>query len=249
MTGGVEHADNLPDIIILAGGKGTRIGHLLGELPKPMLEVAGKPFLEWQVLYYRQQGFRRFIISVGFRREAIINHFGDGSGWNVNITYCIEDEPLGTGGAIAVAGRDVKTDDALVINGDSIAAHDTREFHARHCEYEYPITIAAVMVDDIERYGAIDPGSANTVRRFTEKGSGHQPGLINAGLYMIEKQALLSMPTHPCSFETEVLPNRLADGIGLFRTNEAFIDIGTPESLAQADAFMRNFAASIEMSE
>ncbi|MEM1775262.1 MAG: nucleotidyltransferase family protein, partial [Desulfurococcaceae archaeon] len=106
---------------ILAGGLGKRLRPYTDDLPKPMIQVADRPILEWQILWLKKYGIREIVLLVGYRKEKIIEYFGSGSKLGVKITYVVEDDPLGTGGAIKNAEHVLSKDEVfLVLNGDII---------------------------------------------------------------------------------------------------------------------------------
>jgi D-glycero-alpha-D-manno-heptose 1-phosphate guanylyltransferase len=114
------------DAVILAGGKGTRLKSVVSDRPKPMAEVAGRPFLEWQLLYLRSLGIKRVILCTGYKGESVENHFDTRVEMGMEIMYSREDSPLGTGGAIRKALTLVRTDPFLVLNGDSFCPFDLK---------------------------------------------------------------------------------------------------------------------------
>ena len=133
----------IKEAIILAGGLGTRLRSEVSDVPKPMAPIAGRPFLEFVLTQLIQQGFERVILSVGYKSECIIDHFGDSWG-PISLAYCIEDSPLGTGGAMSKAFHLVKGERALVLNGDTPQMFDvpfsTKRLTPTVC-FETPITV------------------------------------------------------------------------------------------------------------
>jgi D-glycero-alpha-D-manno-heptose 1-phosphate guanylyltransferase len=228
--------------VVLAGGLGTRVQHLLPDLPKPMAPVAGRPFLEWVVRYLARQGVAQVILSSGYRAEVIAAHFDRQPVRGVHVQCVAETGPLGTAGgflhAVEAGGRDA--DAWLVLNGDSLvfASLDAvvRELDDADCAG----AIVARSVPDASRYGSIVADSDGRILGFEEKRPG--PGLINAGVYLLRGDLPARLPAgRPLSFEREVFPALTAAGslLRVHRTNAAFLDIGTAESLPQADEFIR----------
>ena len=229
--------------VVLAGGLGTRVAHLLPGVPKPMAPVSGKPFLEWVVRWLAQQGIRKVILSTGHLAGVVAAHFQAQPVPGV-LTRCLaEPQPLGTAGGFLHAARlSAETPPAwLVVNGDSLVlvslAAAARELH-RH-----PAVAGVVVgraVPDAARYGALTLGPGAELRGFAEKQPG--PGVINAGIYLLRDTLVRQLPGQwPLSFEQEVFPRLLAQGCALkvCVVEAPFLDIGTPESLRQAEAFVQ----------
>jgi D-glycero-alpha-D-manno-heptose 1-phosphate guanylyltransferase len=227
------------EAIILAGGLGTRLRGTLGDLPKPMAPVAGRPFLAWQLEALERRGVTRVILSVGHRREAIEAHFGERYR-GLAIAYAREDSPLGTGGAIAAAMKGVNGPAAFVLNGDTFIRAPLREMESRPgCA----LCVLVARVADASRFGTVVL-SGDRIGGFREKAGGG-PGLVNSGVYWITKAAMAAAPAEEAfSFEKDFLEpqvGRLA--VCAVVTDEAFIDIGVPETLADADCVIPALAA------
>ena len=230
-------------VIVLVGGRGTRIAHLRADTPKPLVAVNGRPFLDWLTLYLLRFGLRRLVYSAGYKAEQVeawIAHFKavettDG----VCLAMVREDAPLGTGGAI-FACLDACGDWFLALNGDSLALCDLQALTVL-AEYEgLDGALIGLPVPDTSRYGSLDVDPRGLLRGFHEKRPGS--GLINAGIYLLRKAAVEPLRRDgQVSIETELLPEMLAAGRRI-RVIEAskvpFIDIGTPETLAASDAFV-----------
>jgi D-glycero-alpha-D-manno-heptose 1-phosphate guanylyltransferase len=238
-------------VILLAGGLGTRLRGIHPELPKPMIPVAGRPFLEWSIRYWCQQGLRRFIVSTGHRSE-VVSRFLDGQPFpGASVAAVAESHPLGTGGAIrAAASTPACSDPFIVGNGDSLLLADIPKAIERLDEAGTDGLILGVETDDTSRFGSIEAGPGGQLARFREKCAGQ--GLINAGVYVLRRQLLDLFPfREPLSLETEVFPALLSAGaaIRVVPTSAPFLDIGTPESLAAADRFIRANIGSFGMPE
>ena len=219
--------------IVLAGGLGTRLRGVVPDLPKPLAPVAGRPFLAIVLEQLRAQGFVSAVLSVGYRHELIRAAFGDRFD-GLELGYAVEDRPLGTGGAIRMAARSCSESDVFVLNGDSYTELNFAEMQARHREANPPLTVCAVEVADVARYGRVLVENSR-ITGFSEKGSSG-PGLINAGVYLMRRDLLesLNLP-EVCSFEHEVLAIRLRELRPLVHaTRGRFIDIGVPEDYARA---------------
>jgi D-glycero-alpha-D-manno-heptose 1-phosphate guanylyltransferase len=227
------------EAIILAGGLGTRLRGTLGDLPKPMAPVAGRPFLAWQLEALERRGVTRVILSVGHRREAIEAHFGERYR-GLAIVYAREDSPLGTGGAITAAMKRVNGPAAFVLNGDTFIRAPLRDLESRPgCT----LCVLVARVVDASRFGTVVL-SGDRIGGFREKAAGG-PGLVNSGVYWITKVAIAEAGERETfSFEKDFLEphvGRLA--ICAVVTDEPFIDIGVPETLAAADSLVPAMAA------
>lgn len=228
---------NIP-VLILSGGQGTRIRHLLGDLPKPMYPVLDKPFLDFQIEYLRSFGFSDFYISSGYKSEAIETHYKS----DPNVKVIKESEPLGTGGAILYAMQAFKEDSFICMNGDSLCLIDFEAFLQTAEKYPGQITIALNEVDDTSRYGRVTIDVSQNVTAFLEKDPNQKyKGLINSGIYFLRK-SLFSQSKFPqvCSVEKDIFPEILEQGkIKGWASNAAFIDIGTPETLKEIESFVK----------
>lgn len=228
--------------VVLAGGFGTRIKHLLGDLPKPMAPVNGRPFVEWVVRYLAAQGIREVILSTGHLAEKMESHFATQPVRSVHVTCVPENTPLGTaGGFLHAAGR-ARTNPAawLVLNGDSLAVTPLNELFQSLSESRTEGAILGVPMADAARFGTISQNAGGELTGFNEKKPG--AGVINAGVYLFRDATLKKFPTKsPLSFEIDVFPGLIRGGARLMTvvSNGAFLDIGTPESLPEAEAFIR----------
>lgn len=228
--------------VVLAGGFGTRIKHLLGELPKPMAPVNGRPFVEWVVRYLAAQGIRNVIFSTGHLAETVEQHFAPQPVKNVRAACVPETTPLGTAGGFLHAAGSAKEKPAawLVLNGDSLVVAPLADLFSALDEPENEGAILGVPMADASRFGTLSQNAGGDLTGFNEKKPG--AGNINAGVYLFRSSALKKFPAKtPLSFETDVFPALICGGARLKIVLSAapFIDIGTPESLPQAEDFIR----------
>ena len=229
--------------VTLAGGFGTRLRQVLPDVPKPMAPVAGRPFLEWVLRYLAKQGIGKTILSTGYLAEIIEDHFASQPVAGVTARCIKEEKPLGTGGgflqsALATGERPLAW---LVLNGDSLALAELRPaFH----ELSAPGVVAVLVgcqMKDASRYGTLLVSPEGRLQGFEEKKPGS--GVINAGVYLFKHELLDKFPKGlPLSLEKEVFPNWIRDGLQLkvVQVEAPFLDIGTPESLTQAEEFIRS---------
>jgi D-glycero-alpha-D-manno-heptose 1-phosphate guanylyltransferase len=214
--------------IILAGGLGTRLGDLLGGLPKPMAPVNGKPFLEILIIMLKRWSIGEIILSVGHRSEVIEGYFGTGKDCGIKITYSREREPLGTGGAIAAAMKMHEDDRYLVMNGDSYFDLDFDSLRNFHELKAARATLALTWMKDAGRYGRVDVNERDEITGFREKQDAGE-GCINGGVYILANSVSSIIPPGQVSFEREVLPELIGKGLYGSARNGFFMDIGIAE--------------------
>lgn len=219
--------------ILLAGGLGTRLRAEVPDLPKPMAPVAGRPFLAQVLDALVDAGFEAAVLAVGYRHEAIRDHFGSRYR-GLALRYSVEASPLGTGGALRLALDQVGADPVFVLNGDTWLELDYRAMFGAHRAAGVRLTVAACEVADVSRYGSLEVVNGR-IQGFREKGASG-PGLINAGSYLVSSDLIRSIPPgRPHSFEQELLVPRVDELRPLaFVTHGRFIDIGVPEDYARA---------------
>ncbi len=226
------------EAVILAGGKGTRLKRIVKDRPKPMAVVAGRPFLERLVHLLYSQGFHRIIFSSGFMAEVIEAHFGDGSSWQMEFEYSVDPFPLGTAGAVRHALSNLYSERFIVLNGDSYCPVDTQRLEKVHSAAAARATLWLVRADDCSRFGSVDLSPDGTVRAFHEKAEVRCPGVINAGIYMLERDAVATIPEGvEVSLEKELFPSLIGHGLYGVIGEQPFLDIGTPEAYASAERF------------
>ncbi len=228
------------EAIILAGGFGTRLRGVLPDLPKPMAPIHGRPFLSILLDKLTAAGFTVAILAVGYRHEAIKEYFGNSYG-TLRLDYSVEEEPLGTGGAIRLALEQTASPHVFVVNGDTYLELDYRGMLAAHLKAKTSLTVAVRTVPDSSRYGVLDIKHGH-IQGFTEKGR-VGPGVINGGVYLLSRNLFdcYTLPT-VFSFETDLLMNHVHElRPHAFRAKGAFIDIGVPEDYARAQNLLAPF--------
>jgi NDP-sugar pyrophosphorylase family protein len=227
---------------ILCGGLGTRLLSVVSDLPKCMASVDGKPFLEYLIRWLRKYRVERIVLCVGYRRELIEETFRDGGALGVQVTYAIEEELLGTGGALKNAVR--RPDGTcLVMNGDSFVNIDLERMMDQHEQAQSAATIALSRVMTNGDYGTVRFDRDFRITSFVEKAQGGAgPGWVNAGVYLFEPEVFEQIPAHQkVSLEYEVFPRLIETGTRVhgYLTEERLMDIGTPERYHLAQAFFR----------
>jgi NDP-sugar pyrophosphorylase family protein len=231
---------NEVSVLILVGGKGTRIAHLAPNVPKPLILVNGKPFLYWIIKNLSKQGFKSFVLSAGHLADQIQQFSIDDELSDLCIEVIVEAFPLGTGGALYNA-IDVCSDWFLVVNGDSLTVANLNPLLRVSENPDITAAILAVEIDDASRYGTLQVTSQGAVMGFKEKCPGK--GLINAGIYLISKKQIKNLEFNQvCSIETDIMPKLIFDSHKIQAVsykNADFIDIGTPNSLELANDFIQ----------
>ncbi|WEK34585.1 MAG: nucleotidyltransferase family protein [Candidatus Pseudobacter hemicellulosilyticus] len=231
------------ECIILAGGLGTRLRSAVPELPKCLAPVAGKPFLHWVLCYLRQQGIERFVFSLGYRHELIVDYLE--AEWPaLDAHYSIEQEPLGTGGAILLASRQAVEGTVLIVNGDTLFKVDLAGLAAVHTAQQAHCTLALKPMRDFDRYGVVTLDERGRISSFREK-QFYAEGLINGGVYALEVKPWLEerMP-EKFSFEKDYLETYYSRRpMAGYVQDGYFIDIGIPEDLARASTELANEAS------
>lgn len=222
---------------ILAGGLGTRLHSVVADQPKVLAKVQGRPFLAYLLDQLGAARFRDVVLCTGYLGEQVRAVFGD-SYSNLHLTYSKESTPLGTAGALRLALPLFKVALVLVMNGDSFCQADLSALWTWHYERGAAATILLTEMLDAVRYGQVRVESDGRVRSFTEKGEGGGSGWINAGIYLIGRDLLYTIPVgRAVSIEKEMFPAWIDRGLYGHQGKGRFLDIGVPESYALADNF------------
>ena len=230
--------------VVLAGGFGTRIKHLLPDVPKPMAEVAEKPFLSWVLTYLQRQGIADTLLSTGYLAKMIEEYAQKRPIPDLELKCYPETSPLGTAGGFmnAVKQSEQKPKAWLVLNGDSLIITDLAPLNQYLEDEGVEGVILGVSVPDASRFGSLVYDEQNTLLQFAEKQSG--AGVINGGVYLLRDRLVQQFPKNfPLSFEYDIFPSLLQQKICLkvHPVEAPFLDIGTPDSLAQAGSFIRQY--------
>ncbi|MBC7827190.1 MAG: nucleotidyltransferase family protein [Chitinophagaceae bacterium] len=222
------------EAIVLAGGLGTRLRSVVPDLPKCMAAVAGKPFLYYVIVYFQKQGIEKFILSLGYKHEIIEEYIAKEFG-NKNFIFSVENEPLGTGGAIRTGCNHSTEKTVLVLNGDTffkVNLDKLAPFHqicGAHC------TLSLKPMKSFERYGVVQLNKDYSIQDFQEK-KYYDEGLINGGVYALDvlKFQQENLP-EKFSFEKDYLESLYTQRriFGVIQ-DEYFIDIGIPEDYERA---------------
>ena len=238
--------------VIMAGGRGTRIAALAGDIPKPMIPVEGKPVLEWELECLRDQGFTEFILTVSYRSHIIIDYFGDGSGispatgrpFGVHIEYFVEDTPLGNAGAL-FRMRDKLTEDFLLLNADAVFDVDFERFVAFHRAHGGLASLFTHPNDHPYDSGLLVTNGQGAVVRWLTKEDPRPAwyrNCVNAGLHVLSPELLEHMPDSPkIDLDRQLLKPLAGTGkMFAYQSPEYVKDMGTPE---RYEAVCRDFQA------
>ena len=237
------------EAILLCGGLGTRLRSVVSDRPKPMADIAGKPFLHYFVRMLSEKGVERFVFALGYMGEQIEAYFQDGREYGISIVYSYEESPLGTGGAIRNALSKMQEEDVLILNADTYFDTDYRSLFQEQSGKCADMTVASREIEDISRYGAIVKDTDGRILRWNEKKSGSgettpnsvetlarsgetapKSGEINGGIYVMKKSLIEKIPAGKQSLENDCIPVWLSHSVKIHAlpSDGYFMDIGVP---------------------
>lgn len=225
----------MTEAIILAGGLGTRLRSVINDIPKPMALVQGNPFLSYLLDQLQYFGFQKVVLSVGYKHEYIQQFYGHRY-HDLEIVYAVENEPLGTGGAIWNALDYTTENDVLILNGDSIFLCNMHQLIAFHHQQKPMLTMALKEAENFDRYGSVVLDKENRITQFKEK-QFLEKGIFNTGIYIVNKQMLNQIPVEKkFSFEKDILEKEKGNWCFVGKIfHNYFIDIGIPEDFHKAN--------------
>ena len=221
------------EAIILAGGLGTRLRSAVPSLPKPMAPIKGKPFLGYLFDYWLHQGIKHFVLSVGYKYEVIHERFGT-KYKDADVSYAIENEPLGTGGGLLLSIKQLRSKEPfLLLNGDTFFAVNLNNLFKYHKNCRADMTLSLVEIKNNKRYSGVLLDKQGLVCSIDSPTESSKTSIANGGVYMIENDLFrkhLKRSLNKCSLEEELLPQLLIQKkrIAGFASNDSFIDIGIP---------------------
>lgn len=219
--------------IILAGGKGTRLQSVVSDVPKPLALVQGSPFLDILINNLKNRGVKNFIISIGYKKEIIQEHYKDNT--TLPIKFSVEEIPLLTGGALRKALIGLEGEEVVVVNGDTYLDFDLSQMLRFHRKNKADVTIASTWLANTGRYGRLELEGTN-VLKFLEKNN-DSAGYINAGTYVLKTSIFANEKKEIFSFEDWLIKNLQKLKVQAFTQCENFIDIGVPEDYMRAQNF------------
>ena len=236
------------DAVVLVGGKGTRLRPLTLSTPKPMLPIAGLPFLTHLLSRIAAAGVEHLILGTSYKAAVFEAEFGDGSKLGLQIEYVTEQHPLGTGGGIANVAPRLRHDTVLVFNGDVLSGADLGQLLASHHDNDADVTLHLVRVGDPRAFGCVPTDDDGRVTAFLEKTDDPPTDQINAGCYVFKREIIDRIPRgREVSIEREVFPALLSDGVRVYGYVDAtyWRDMGTPEDFVRGSAdLVRGIAPS-----
>ena len=223
------------EAVVLAGGFGTRLKHIVSDVPKPMAPINGVPFLSYLMKRMSNNGIQHIVLSTGYLHEKIESFFKN-SFAGIKISYAHETEPLGTGGAILYALDKTTTDNLLILNGDTLFDIDFKNFDIFFQEKHTMLAVALRRVNEVKRYGSVLINNNSKIISFAEKNQTSGEGLINGGIYLLNKNWIKNLHfPNAFSFEKEVIEKLYKENDFFGATfDNYFIDIGIPEDYERA---------------
>ena len=227
------------DAIVLVGGKGTRLRPLTETMPKPMLPIAGVPYLTHLLSRIQAAGVRHVIMGTSYKAEVFRDYYGDGGQLGLELEYVVEEVPLGTGGAIGNVAGLLRADTALIFNGDILTGCDLTELLDTHRRTGADVTLHLTRVEDPRAFGCVPTDEYGRVTAFLEKDPNPVTDQINAGSYVFNRSVIERIPTgRPVSVERETFPGLLADGALVAGHVESsyWRDLGKPSDFVAGSA-------------
>lgn len=232
--------------VILAGGLGTRLRPITELIPKPMIEINGKPFLEYQINQIRDSGIENIVLCVGYLGEIIQQHFGDGKNFGVKIKYSHERELLGTAGAIKKAESFIDSNPFIVLNGDCYNELSLTSIFSAHQNGNFPITMAIARATNPTEQELVEVGNGvitQFLKRNTPEHSKHlkekSSYLINAGVYILDREILGLIPSEKnFSLEQQIFPN-LTSNMSAFYYGGYLKDLANVQFCNELDQYMK----------
>jgi D-glycero-alpha-D-manno-heptose 1-phosphate guanylyltransferase len=232
--------ETLEDVtgVILAGGLGTRLRSRIADRPKVLAPVHGRPYLAYLLDQLAEAGLRNVVLLTGYLAEQIRSAFGETYA-GLRLAYSFEPSPLGTAGALRQALPHLLSPNILLLNGDSYCAAPLSDFWEFHSSQRADFSLVLTPVEDCSRYGQVCLGPDGRVLRFEEKSQGGGAGWVNAGIYLLRRAMIEEIPAGgPASLERDMFPTwAIGKRCFGFPCQAQFLDIGTPESYARAEAF------------
>lgn len=223
-------------ILILAGGRGSRLGSITKDIPKPMISIKKKVFLEYLFNFLIKNKFKNVFVSVGYKKEIIKDYFKD-KYKSLNIKYITETKPLGTGGAIYHSLKFINNKKILVINGDTFFNFNLKTFIKKNIKSKNSIIVCRKSILS-RRYGNIEIDQNNFIKSFIEKKKINKKSIINGGYYFFKRPDLLKIK-HYFSFEKFLQENFKKIHIKCFLSSAKFIDIGIKKDLIRSSKIIK----------
>ena len=232
------------EAIVLAGGFGTRLSHVVSDVPKPMAPVNSQPFLQYILNDLIKKGIDHIVIAVGYKKEIIMNYFGCEYRGTL-IEYSCEDTPLFTGGAIKKALYCCKEEDVFIINGDTYFDVNLHDMMDAHKNKQATLTVAVKQMKEFDRYGKIEANNNDRIIAFSEK-QFCELGIINGGIYIIKKEALHCIECDKFSFEKDYMEKYVLEiPMYTYESKGYFIDIGIPDDYYKSQEDLKKVSKKV----
>ena len=227
--------------ILLVGGFGTRLRTVIAEKPKCLAPIKGKPLIYYLLKKLQSEGVRKTVLCTGYLAEQVEAEIG-AEFPGMSLIYSQENEPLGTGGALRLALPKITSDTVLVLNGDSYCEAEYSQFLGEFQRKNANASILLTKVQDSGRFGKVKTAEDGSIIAFSEKTIDDSPGWVNAGIYLMKKKMIVSIPDNgSISLERQIFPDWIGRKFFGYKSEGRFLDIGTPASYAEADRFFCNF--------
>lgn len=228
-------------VAILAGGYGTRLAPAVVDKPKVLAKVSKRPFLEYLLNQLNNSHFKRAVLCTGYLSEQIEKTFGNRYK-NLHLLYSTERSALGTAGSLRHALPLLTSETILVMNGDSFCDVDFKKFWKFHLNKKAKASLVLSKVVDPSHFGNVRLGVDERIIEFMEKKAGSGKRFVSAGIYLIQKVLIKKIPkSKQISIEKDIFPTWIGCGFYGYKTNDNFIDIGTPESYKRAKQFFAQY--------
>jgi NDP-sugar pyrophosphorylase family protein len=229
------------DVLILCGGAGSRLKKISGRVPKPMVRIGKLPFLDILIGYLKEQGFKRFILGLGYGAQYIKRYYSKHNIPGIEIKFSSEARPLGTGGAVKNAKRFIKSKIFLVLNGDSFSEFNADDLVAFYKQKKAGSLILLRKVKNSRDFGAVITGRGAEIVSFAEKNSKMLTSFVNGGIYLFSKSIFSVMPKKAMfSLEYDLFPQLIGKRLYGYKKAGFFIDIGTPKRYFAAKTYFLN---------
>lgn len=241
--------------IILVGGYGTRLRPLTTNIPKPVVPIVNKPFMLYQIELLKMYGVTEIVLAIGHLSDYIKKTLGNGKQFGVKLTYSLEKEPLGTGGAVKLASRHMDGDGAFILNGDVLTDINLEKLYKLHKSKKSRVTVALVPVSDPSKYGLVETFESGAIRAFIEKPGQSEitTNMINAGAYYFDNEVFDMIPAGVnYSLERGLYPSLLEKKIPFYAytaSDDYWIDIGTPLKYLEANKDILEDRVNIRISD
>ena len=242
--------ESMPDLsnittVILAGGLGTRLRSVIPDKQKVLVEIKNRPFLNFLLDQLLSAGAREVVLCTGHRADEVQTILGI-EYKSLKLVYSIESKPLGTGGALRLAFSHLTSDSVLIMNGDSYINVDLKDFLKWFKKKALAAALILTKMGDTSRYGRLVSDDEGRIQSFEEKSVSAFSGWINAGVYLLNKNLINSIPYgRTYSLENDFFPKLISDGLYGYQCEGEFIDIGTPESYLLAEDFFARLSLSV----